>query len=105
MDSLQRARSTRSRALILANPANPTGAVHEPALLRDIATWCADNNIWLICDEIYNGFVYDGPLATDNVVRNNTFEDNTLDLQVATAGAGNVVTDNDCTTSDPNGLC
>ena len=64
VDSLQRARSTRSRALILANPANPTGAVHEPALLRDIATWCADNNIWLICDEIYNGFVYDGPLAT-----------------------------------------
>ena len=64
VDSLQRARSTRSRALILANPANPTGAVHEPALLRDIATWCADNNIWLICDEIYDGFVYDGPLAT-----------------------------------------
>ena len=43
--------------------------------------------------------------ATDNTVRNNRFADNTLDVLVDTAGAGNTVSHNRCTTSEPAGLC
>jgi aspartate aminotransferase len=58
--ALEAARTPRTRAVIVANPANPTGAVHGPERLADIAAWCLHHDIWLICDEIYDAFVYDG---------------------------------------------
>jgi aspartate aminotransferase len=60
-DALAAARTDRTRALILANPSNPTGAVHRPEQLAKLAQWCWDNDIWLICDEVYDAFVYDVP--------------------------------------------
>lgn len=58
--ALQAARTNHTRSLILANPANPTGAVHAPDRLASIAQWCLDNDVWLICDEIYDVFIYAG---------------------------------------------
>ena len=58
--ALQAARTNHTRSLILANPANPTGAVHAPDRLASIAQWCLDNDVWLICDEIYDAFIYAG---------------------------------------------
>jgi nitrous oxidase accessory protein NosD len=43
--------------------------------------------------------------ADNNVVRHNGFARNTLDIQVLTSGTGNAIDHNDCTTSDPAGLC
>jgi nitrous oxidase accessory protein NosD len=43
--------------------------------------------------------------ATNNTVRDNRFRRNTLDVLVDSAGSGNIITDNRCTTSTPAGLC
>ncbi|MGQ1838657.1 pyridoxal phosphate-dependent aminotransferase [Kocuria turfanensis] len=59
--ALEAARTPRTRALILANPANPTGAVHPPELLAAITRWCHEHGIWLISDEVYDAFAYDAP--------------------------------------------
>ena len=61
--TLERVRTPRTRALILANPANPTGALHRADVVASVAHWCHDHDIWLICDEIYDAFVYDGRSA------------------------------------------
>jgi aspartate/methionine/tyrosine aminotransferase len=45
--------------LILASPANPTGAMVSPSRLADVAAWCARNDVLLISDEIYHGITYD----------------------------------------------
>lgn len=45
------------------------------------------------------------PPASDNTVRNNRFSDNSLDILVNSAGAGNVVVHNRCTSSQPTALC
>ncbi len=66
--ALEAARTKHTRALILANPANPTGAVHAPDRLAGIAAWCLDNGVWLICDEIYDAFVYDATAVPALVV-------------------------------------
>jgi aspartate aminotransferase len=58
--ALRAARTDRTRALILANPANLTGALHTADRLASIAAWCLDNDVWLICDEIYDAFIYEG---------------------------------------------
>ncbi|AND69956.1 aminotransferase [Dyella thiooxydans] len=57
----------RTRALVLINPNNPTGAVYPRALLEQIVAIAARHRLLLLCDEIYDEILYDGavfqPLA------------------------------------------
>ncbi|HEX7814828.1 aminotransferase class I/II-fold pyridoxal phosphate-dependent enzyme [Dyella sp.] len=59
--------TARTRALVLINPNNPTGAVYPRALLEQIVTIAAKHNLLLLSDEIYDEILYDGtvfqPLA------------------------------------------
>jgi aspartate aminotransferase len=50
----------RTRGVIINSPCNPTGAVIEESELRKIVEWCASRGIFLIFDETYEFFVYDG---------------------------------------------
>lgn len=52
--------TTRTRAVILNSPCNPTGAVIEAAELRGIVEWCAARGAFLVFDETYEFFVYGG---------------------------------------------
>jgi aspartate/methionine/tyrosine aminotransferase len=46
--------------VMLASPANPTGAGVSPAELADVLSHCAERGIRLISDEIYHGIRYEG---------------------------------------------
>jgi len=50
----------RTKAVLVNSPANPTGVVLEPAVLRDIAAL----GVPVISDEIYHGLVYSGEART-----------------------------------------
>jgi aspartate/methionine/tyrosine aminotransferase len=50
--------------LIIASPANPTGAVIAPADLAEIARLCRERGIRIVSDEIYHGLSYVGPTAS-----------------------------------------
>lgn len=52
--------SARTRAVLLNSPSNPTGAVVGKADLRRIVEECAGRGVYLIADETYERFVYDG---------------------------------------------
>jgi alanine-synthesizing transaminase len=49
----------RTRAIVLINPNNPTGAVYPPELLRAIVDLAARHDLVLLSDEIYDNIVYD----------------------------------------------
>ncbi len=53
----------RTRAVILCNPNNPTGTVYEEQELSEIGRFCRDHGLFLIADEVYREFVYDGRQA------------------------------------------
>jgi len=57
----------RTRALVLINPNNPTGAVYPRALLQELVAIAARHQLLLLSDEIYDEILYDGasfqPLA------------------------------------------
>ena len=57
----------RTRALVLINPNNPTGAVYPRALLQQLVAIAARHRLLLLSDEIYDEILYDGvtfqPLA------------------------------------------
>jgi len=50
----------KTKAIILNSPCNPTGAVLERKNLEQIAQVALDNDLFIISDEIYEKFVYDG---------------------------------------------
>ena len=49
----------RTRALVLINPNNPTGAVYPKALLEELVAVAARHRLLLMVDEIYDSIVYD----------------------------------------------
>jgi len=53
--------TSKTKAVILCSPANPTGAVLNPAAMQSVAALCRDRGILLISDEIYRAFHYDSP--------------------------------------------
>ncbi|RPE74676.1 aminotransferase class I/II-fold pyridoxal phosphate-dependent enzyme [Vulcaniibacterium tengchongense] len=71
-DEIESLVSGRTRAIVLINPNNPTGAAYPRALLERIVAIAARHKLLLMCDEIYDSILYDGagfepvaPLAGD----------------------------------------
>ncbi len=52
--------SSKTKAIMLCNPGNPTGAVYPHSEMERIARIAKDNNLYVISDEVYREFVYDG---------------------------------------------
>ncbi len=49
-----------TKALILNYPCNPTGATYTREQLEEIAEVCVREQLWVVCDEIYEKLLYDG---------------------------------------------
>ena len=54
----------RTRAILITNPGNPTGTVLTPEELRTVADIAREHGLYLICDEVYREFIYDGGRLT-----------------------------------------
>ncbi|MFJ9155659.1 aminotransferase class I/II-fold pyridoxal phosphate-dependent enzyme [Streptomyces griseoviridis] len=58
LDALARRAGPRTRALIVVNPVNPTGAVWPPEVLGGLAAVARAHGLVLFADEIYDGIHY-----------------------------------------------
>ncbi len=54
----------QTKAVLLASPANPTGAIIAPQQLQQISSFVRQQNGVLVVDEIYQGLTYDQPPQT-----------------------------------------
>ena len=52
--------TSKTKALILNSPNNPTGAVYTEQELKEIADFAVEKDIFVIADEIYEKLVYSG---------------------------------------------
>ncbi len=52
--------SERSVALYLNSPNNPTGRVLSRSFLSALAEWARQHDLWLLADEVYEDYVYQG---------------------------------------------
>ena len=71
-DEIEKLVTPRTRALVVINPNNPTGANYPPALLQRLVDIAARHGLLLMADEIYDGITYEdaaftalAPLAGD----------------------------------------
>ena len=58
VESLELARTDRTKLLVFVSPSNPTGAVYTAEEARAIGEWAAANDIWVMADEIYQRLTY-----------------------------------------------
>src|SRR5262249_16962222 len=56
----ERAVTPRTRLALLCNPNNPTGTVYTPEEIATVAAFCRERGLFLVVDEVYREFVYDG---------------------------------------------
>lgn len=49
-----------TKGILLSNPGNPTGTVYTKDEIYMIANLAIKHNLWIIADEVYREFVYDG---------------------------------------------
>jgi len=50
----------RTKAIVLCSPNNPTGSVYSPEELDLVVGLCLKHDLFLIGDEVYKEFIYDG---------------------------------------------
>jgi aspartate aminotransferase len=67
----------RTRAVLLCNPANPTGAVYSQDEIQRVIDLVIKHDIFLIADEVYREFVYDGP-APHSMLARSDIEDRVI---------------------------
>jgi aspartate/methionine/tyrosine aminotransferase len=86
LDRLRATAGPRTRAIFINSPANPTGWVASKEDLGEILTFARSRGLWIMADEVYNRFVYDGAARApsfydiaapdDRVLYVNTFSKN-----------------------------
>ncbi|ADK29722.2 aminotransferase class I/II-fold pyridoxal phosphate-dependent enzyme [Corynebacterium pseudotuberculosis] len=54
----------KTKAIVVINPNNPTGAVYSPEVLRDIVQVAREHDLLILADEIYDRILYDGAVHT-----------------------------------------
>lgn len=60
-DDLRRlAAEPQTRMMILCSPHNPTGRIYSPDELREICRICAENDVYLISDEVHSDIMLGG---------------------------------------------
>jgi alanine-synthesizing transaminase len=68
VEQLEKLVTRRTRAIVVINPNNPTGAVYSSETLERIARFAEKHRLVVLADEIYDQMTYDGaqyvPMAT-----------------------------------------
>jgi aspartate aminotransferase len=53
----------RTRAILICSPNNPTGTIYTSEEMQLVASLCREHDLFLISDEVYREFAYDGAVV------------------------------------------
>lgn len=87
--ALTKAVSSRTRAIVLNNPHNPTGKTFSINELRFLSALCVERDLLCVADEVYEHIRYDGPhvpVATMPGMRERTFTISSLSKSFSMTG-------------------
>ncbi|MCZ7627175.1 MAG: aspartate aminotransferase [Candidatus Methylomirabilota bacterium] len=90
-EAIEPAITSRTRAILLNSPCNPTGAIIPPEQLRAIAALAVERNLLVISDEAYESLTYDGHAhisiaSLDEQIKRRTIVVNTVSKAYAMTG-------------------
>lgn len=60
VEDIEKARSPRTKILVVVSPGNPTGCVYNPSSFSAIVDFCERNKLFLVHDQAYRDIVFEG---------------------------------------------
>ncbi len=60
VDAIAAKINSKTKAILLNSPSNPTGTVYTPEELERVVSLALEHDLFIIADEVYKEFVYDG---------------------------------------------
>ncbi|WP_025026808.1 pyridoxal phosphate-dependent aminotransferase [Caldalkalibacillus mannanilyticus] len=57
-EQIQQAVTSKTKAIIINSPSNPTGSIYDKAELEALAEVCLKNDLFILSDEIYEKLIY-----------------------------------------------
>ncbi|MBP9116140.1 MAG: pyridoxal phosphate-dependent aminotransferase [Acidimicrobiia bacterium] len=60
IEQLEQAYTSKTKAVVLVSPNNPTGTLYTPEQIKEIGEWALSKDIYVVTDEIYEHLVFDG---------------------------------------------
>lgn len=64
IEDIEKARTDKTKTIIVTSPNNPTGAVWSEKTIKQIGEWAVEHGVWVLSDEIYEHLTYDGVKTT-----------------------------------------
>ena len=64
IDQIKAATTSKTKMLIFPNPVNPLGLLLSPALLQELVAWCESRSIYLVVDEVYDDYIFEGVFSS-----------------------------------------
>lgn len=91
IESIRAAVTPKTKAILLNSPNNPTGAVYDRATLQAIGDLAIGYELWIISDECYSSFVFNGQTHESIVtahpgIRSRTIMVNAFSKELAITG-------------------
>lgn len=87
--AIRAALTPKTKAIMINSPNNPSGAMISRQALEEIGSMARERDLWLICDEVYSGLVFEGenvcPLSMPDL-RDRTMVINSLSKSHAMTG-------------------
>ncbi len=76
----------RTKAIILNSPSNPTGSVFPKETMRAICDVARDKHLYILSDEVYNEYIYDGEHWSPARFHDDTIVVNSFSKSLAATG-------------------
>lgn len=86
LEAIQQAWGPKTRAVLIASPANPTGAILALKTIQAISEWVRSKGGWLIMDEIYLRLSLQEPLYSALTVSNDIISVNSFSKTYSMTG-------------------
>ncbi len=64
LSEIEKKLTDKTKVILLSNPGNPTGAVYSEADVKKVAELAIKHNLFIVADEVYREFVYDGKFVS-----------------------------------------
>ena len=69
MEAIERAVGPKTRGILICAPSNPTGTAYTAAEIDGIVDLAKRKDLWIITDEAYREFIYDGGMCESPMTR------------------------------------
>ncbi len=85
-DEIQSLITSKTQAIIVNSPSNPTGAVYPEHVIKAICDIATDRDLYILSDEVYHTFVYEGEHVSFAKYHDDTIIVNSFSKSLAATG-------------------